>query len=288
VYQYPGLRQPGTDIDLLVKREEFLRAREALLSQGYELQAYRFELLKDFQYEEVFYHPQRGKGKWVIEIHWDLHVGCGSARRETVDHLFDRAVEVNTPSMSFRTLNPVDALISGALHMVFSHPYETQLRWVIDTACLAKSLSVPHDWNQLKERCGRWGGRIAVEYALRLAQNWTGLSLPQGFNDFSTWPQADPGERISIDKAIRKKDRPDAMLKLYLETEASLLRRLGLILRLVFPPPGYIRKVHPPRRNCLMPLSYVAYWHTWTSRMVRRAKASSTQGTMAKNDAHSR
>lgn len=270
VYPDPAARL-ASDIDLLVRPEQFRDAASILTDSGYQSITPRFGILKDLQFEEFFQPVNTSPHYRPIELHWDLHIAFGR-RLAKLDDLFQRRVEVNTPLVTFQTLNPVDTLIFEALHSLLSHSRDIQLKWIVDTALLARNLKVPEDWETLQQRSVESGARTAVEHMLNFARAWTGLELPEGFQDFSTWPAPSDQEQRSLMNALRKPGRPDVMLKMYLAHAPSSSQKVRLLLKLIFPDREYIRETFSSSHNRLLFLSYFRYWQSWVNKALAQIR----------------
>ena len=199
-YPHPSLRRAANDIDLLIRPEEFLRAREILLSLGYHSDSYRFEILRDLQCEETFEPPKGSRNIRPVDLHWELNVDCGMRNRETTQRIFARSIWVKTQDLTFQAMHPVDALAHSAIHLMQNHYREMKLSWICDIGFLGNTLQDNQDWETLQKRSGDWNGLLAVQYALKLAIAWTGMRLPQGYGDFSLWPEPNQTEKASHSK----------------------------------------------------------------------------------------
>jgi hypothetical protein len=211
--------------------------------------AKRFETARDFFREECFIHHENPGNKFPVDlhwVHWELHPFFKGSEQVDMLDLFQRGWKVETPTLAFETLHPVDYLIHSAIHLVMIHKNEMRLSWIYDTALLAQHLQVPDDWETLQERCVAWRARLPLEHCLKMAQAWAGLELPEGFDDFSTWA------------------RPTRSLS----NPSLLLKRIPSLLRLLFPHPDMVRYCYPTSSNWLLPISYMRRWLRWIDDLV--------------------
>jgi hypothetical protein len=271
-YPHLSLRRPGNDIDLLIKPEEFLRAREVLVAQGYHSESYRFEILKDLQCEETLVPPNGSRNMRPVDLHWELNVASGKRDREITRGIFARSIGVKTPDMAFQTMHPVDALAHSAVHLMRNHYRQMKLLWICDMGFLGDAISKGQGWKTVQERSSQWNVLLAVQYALKLAVAWTGLRLPEGYADFSFWPEPEQTERRAIQRAEAKEDRPDLMLRLLLKSAPGLSGKLRLLKNLVFPDISYVCGLHPPLRSWFFPGAYLSYWQWWIKKSCRSVK----------------
>jgi len=269
LYPDPATR-PFHDIDLLVSPEEFPKAREILYKIGYQSTLREFDGFENPGCEEAFIHQTNSRDNCCVELHWELHNFFGMDRDNRTEDLFHRAIEVEIPDLTFECLHWVDALTHAALHLVMTHNQDLRLLWIYDIALLAQKLTVPEDWKLLQERSSIWGARLSVEHSLKMAQVWTGLHLPKGFDDFSTWPKPVEAEISALDNAILRYSRPGVYLKLFLSDSPTVFGKALSLLKLIFPSPDRIRSRYPSSHRWLLPISYVRRWWRWFVKSIRR------------------
>jgi len=269
LYPDPAMRS-SCDLDLLVIPEDVIKARGILERLGYRCLAKRFETARDFFREECFIHQEKPGNKFPVDlhwVHWELHPFFKGSEEVDILDLFQRAWKVETPTLAFETLHPVDYLIHSAIHLIMIHKNEMRLSWIYDTALLAQHLQVPDDWETLQERSVSWSARLPVEHCLKMAQVWVGLELPEGFDDFSTWPQPTEDERTVWADTMRH-HWVTILLKRSLANPSLLIKRVPSLLRLLFPHPDIVRFCYPTSSNWLLPISYVRRWFRWFDDLV--------------------
>jgi hypothetical protein len=269
LYKDPAMR-PSGDLDLLVLPEQVVQARDILESLGYKCLAKRFEVARDFFREECFVHQENPGNKFPVDlhwVHWELHPFFKGSEEVDIEELFQRVWKVETPTLTFETLHPVDYLIHSAIHLVMIHRMEMRLSWIYDTVLLARHLQVPADWETLQERSVAWKARLPLEHCLKMAQVWAGLELPDGFDDFSTWPPPTEDESAVWADTMHH-HWVTILLKRSLANPSLLLKRAPSLFRLLFPHPDIVRLCYPTSSNWLLPVSYVRRWFRWFDDLV--------------------
>ena len=269
LYPDPAVR-PSGDLDLLVMPEKVVQSRGILENLGYRCLAKRFEFAKDFFREECFVDHKNQSNKLPVDlhwVHWELHPFYMGSKEAEIQDLFQRSWRVETPNLVFETLHPVDYLIHSAIHLVMIHRNEMRLSWIYDTALLAQHLQVPNDWERLQERSVAWRARLPLEQCLKMAQVWAGLDLPDGFDDFSTWPPPTEDE-VAVWTDTMHHHWVTILLKRSLANPSLLLKRVPALLRLFFPHPDIVRFCYPASSNWLLPVSYVRRWFRWIDDLV--------------------
>jgi len=264
VYPDPALR-PSSDLDLLVLPEQVSSARAILEEMGYQCLSKRFEGCRTFFREECFIHRENPRNNLMIDLHWalwELHPSSNNRDHIGVRDLFSRAVTVNAPTLSFKTLHPVDALIHAAVHLTMIHGKDMRLIWIYDIVLIARHLHAPHEWEELQEKSVAWRGRLALEYATKLAKVWYNLQLHDGFDDFSRWPEP-AAEETETWLHLTRDHWVTVLLKRNLFNLSWLLKMFRSVFYLLFPPPAVVRFCYPPPRPWLLPLSYIRRWYRW-------------------------
>lgn len=270
-YPDPTTR-PASDIDLLVRSGQFDQARHVMEKLNYRSVTRTFTgIFRDVHCEENYVRNNGAHrhGDLSVELHWELDPFATLQRPGATDGLFARAIKVQAPSFAFRTLQPVDALLHGALHMV-KHAKDNRLIWIRDLALLSEGLSVPDDWRALQERSVAWRARGAVEEALREVAVWDNRVLPPGFDDFSTWPAPSEEERswgqgVPDDRLIGRMRR--YWLACRANASEGSVALIRFWYRVLFPDAETIRLGYPPSHPWLLPVSYVRRWLRWITRV---------------------
>lgn len=268
VYPDPATR-PSSDLDILIKPSQVKRAGALLLELGYKRKTKRFTpFLKDIYNDDLFSPPEKARHFRGIELHWDLYICHGETREVGVEDLFQRAVELKTPSLTMSILHPIDALIYAAIN-IRNHLPRNRLTWIYDTALLAGQLRKADDWKILQQRCVEWRGRNVLETALKLSRDWVGISIPFEFGDFSQWPAP-----VAVESA--RHCRPGMghewfidgvfiyVVRIFrVDSVFSIFSMVTCVFTLLFPSADNIRASYPPSYRWLLPLSYVRRWLNW-------------------------
>lgn len=277
VYPDPALR-PSGDLDLLVLPEQMVKARVTLERLGYKCMGKRFEVTRDFFREEEFLHQKDPRHNLPIDLHWnhwELHAFLMAGRDVRVEDLFQRSRAVETSTLTFETLHPVDALIHSAIHQAIIHRREVRLIWLCDVALLCRGLRRADEWRELQERSVEWHARLAVEMCLNLAQVWLGHRLPGDFQDFSRWPQPSMEER-AVWYDGRGSHWARLLMQRWVSTPSGLLERVHSLFRLLFPHPDMVRLCYPHSPKWLLPVAYIRRWHRWLKELFLNQTVSSS------------
>ena len=170
VYGDIALR-PMSDVDLLVKEEDLLRAGRILLTLGYTQHYPAWEsLLKFYHHLPAFMNKSGTK----IELHWTI-VTPDSPIRVDVAGLWERACPIEVDTVAARAFSTADQFLHLCLHACFH--LETGLD-LIPLCDLAGLMNRKIDWQIVLERAARWGGTKCVYLMLLLVRELLGAAPP--------------------------------------------------------------------------------------------------------------
>jgi hypothetical protein len=180
-----ALRKFG-DLDLLIDKKDFQKAKELLVAQGYKSELADTE---EANYLQSQYHLGfvGAEGKVSIELHWEVAWRYWAYPVE-FDRLWARAVSVSFAGETIASLLPEDSLLLLCVHGG-KHQWE-RLMWICDIA--ESILTHQLDWQQLLRQAQAEGSRRTLLLGLFLAQELLGTELP-----------AIVGQRIQADPKIR-------------------------------------------------------------------------------------
>jgi hypothetical protein len=167
VYGNLSLRKAG-DLDLLVHRRDFRKAKELLLSRGYQIHV-------ALAWKDHLAHR-------TDDINIDLHQGISPRwynYRVTFDDLWDRRGTINLDGKDLATFSLEDLLIVLCLDIVRDTAEATYLRLFkfCDVARVVNSYNA-RNWQRLLEKASQIGARGALLVALRAADDLIGISMP--------------------------------------------------------------------------------------------------------------
>jgi hypothetical protein len=172
VYGNMALRQSG-DIDLLIRSQDFLRIKNAMLELGYvphmtlsqtEEQAYLVS-----GYECSF---DGSAGRHLLELQWALQPRFYAVDID-MNALFRRAVPATVAGRSVKTLCNEDMLVVLTLHAA-KHVWE-RLIWLCD---IAQTVNLPNlDWDRIVAQARELGIVRILSITLRLTNALLGTTL---------------------------------------------------------------------------------------------------------------
>jgi hypothetical protein len=162
------------DLDVMVRKEDVLIARELLLADGYQpaksLTVSQQQVLLRTQHNMQF--TKNGR-LLIVELHWEVasHLFASSVQAAG---LWRDLTEFALDGVTLRTLSADDLLFSLCVHGS-RHLWE-KLAWICDVAELVTRQAV--DWAALLDRAAKTDNERIIFVGLRLAQNLLDLVLP--------------------------------------------------------------------------------------------------------------
>jgi hypothetical protein len=177
VYGDLDLRQ-FNDLDVLVREQDVLRARDLLVSRGYRPE---FQLNKA---QEAAYLRSLSEHKVVrdngmlliVELHWRLTEGYFTFPLDP-DQLWDRLEPLSLAGRQVRSFSPQDLLLILCAHGT-KHLWE-RLEWICDVAQLLGTHQAI-DWQWVIERARALGSERMLLLGLFLANDLLGAAVPTG------------------------------------------------------------------------------------------------------------
>jgi len=166
--------RPMSDIDLLVKEEDLVRAGRILLTLGYKQYFPAWEsLLKTHHHLPPFTNKNGAK----IELHWNI-VTPDSPIKVDLDGLWERACLIKVDNVEVRAFSLEDLFLHLCIHACVHLQTGLDLIPLCDIAGLIKTSADKIDWQIVIERATRWGGQKCVYLMLLLVRELLGAAPP--------------------------------------------------------------------------------------------------------------
>jgi hypothetical protein len=164
------------DLDILVAREEILKAKELLVRRGYE-PALQLNSDEERIYVQTHhdYKFTRGNNEAVVEIQWGITQWSFAFPLE-FDQIWQRREQTVLAGAAVLTISSEDLLLALCVHGA-KHRWE-RLKWICD---IAELVGVDRDricWNRLTARARALGGERMLLLGLFLAHDLLDASLP--------------------------------------------------------------------------------------------------------------
>ena len=243
VYKRTTLR-PMSDVDVLVRREDFERAGRLLQAAGFA--PYREVTGSDemsIRTQTLWLRPSPPGGG--IDLHWHPIDSGYYARTVPMTWFWEHTVAALLGNRSMRVLSPEAQLIHLGAHSELHHAGEGWL-WLYDIAALINKFGGALDWELIVDTAARfeWGHSLRV--ALERAQTTFGVAVPERVNARLATLRATRQERLA-----RVLAEPTAHQAAFLFDglhQRDWRARARYLGRALFPAPEFMR-MHGPIRN---------------------------------------
>jgi Uncharacterised nucleotidyltransferase len=165
-----------SDLDILVSREDMLKAKELLTLRGYkpnlELSPSQEAAYLRSQHDYRFIRTHDGL---VVELQWKVTKRLFSFPFDFND-VWSRSEPVALAGAEIMTLRPEDLFLILCVHGA-KHRWE-QLKWICDIAELVAAYRQKIDWGKVVDRARMLGGERMLLLGLLLAHRFLGAVLP--------------------------------------------------------------------------------------------------------------
>jgi hypothetical protein len=163
------------DLDVIVHREDVLKAKELLIALGYrpqhQLTRAQEEAFLHYEREHTFSHAANGT---LVELHWEVTWRAFSFALNG-ESLWRHLERVPLGGGTVLTFSPTDTLlvlcVHGAIHLWW------RLGWIYDVAWLLQT-NKELDWERLEQQATAQSGRRMLHLGLFLANDLLGANIP--------------------------------------------------------------------------------------------------------------
>jgi len=239
--------RPMSDMDLLLKEEDLVRAGRILLTLGYQQYFPAWEsMLKTYHHLPPF----KNKSGSIIELHWNI-VTPDSPIKVDLDGLWERACLIKVDNVEVRVFSPEDLFLHLCIHACFHLQTGIDLIPFCDMAGLIKTSAAKIDWQIVIARATRWGGQKCVYLMLLLVRELLGTAPPD-----KIMSEIKPADYQSafFDEALEQifNEKPSGQLIRRRIGKLSKIKKVkgikGRILALLkgaFPSRAYLARIYP-------------------------------------------
>ena len=257
IYGDIGLRSM-TDVDMLVKRPDLMRAGEKLLEMDYMPSR---ELWSELANTARHHLPPFTKADAAkIEVHWLLLGQLGPSKRAIVspfridiDELWERAQPAVIADKQVLVLSPGDLLLHLCVHTFYHHRFLVGVKGCCDIAETIRYYKGEIDWKRVQARAQQWGAGNCVYLTLYLARELLKADVPDEVLDglvpgdwkpqFVTWAKE---QIFTVPEQVKGQGNLPEMHNLARVREAQgVWGKVVTFLKIVFPPKEIMAIIYP-------------------------------------------
>ncbi len=264
VYPDPALRA-FNDLDVVVRERDWAAMHRLLVKMGFEPEADLPQPPPKLVPQAVLYelkYRHQGYNWFLVEVHYDDLLNAGLASRD-VEGFWQRAIRVDLEGVPVKALSLEDQLIHLCAHAHY-HAY-TRLNCFSDMAFIVRDHAAQLDWERLLQAVRIEEAQVGVYYSLRFLDQLLGVSVPEDVlaalqpDPFRRWwhERYLPEEKVLSLQPMWRPDFSFYFIPLFKRLLPDLLvmgrrgDKLRYLLRLLLPPPGWLRDYyklsHTPR-----------------------------------------
>lgn len=168
----------SSDLDLLVRREDFPRAKNELTKIGYVAtrRPYSEEFIGNFLRHQGFSKPESSHNSTYLEIHWNFYVK--RPKEFDMSPVWKNATSISINGFRVLTLSASDTLLHLAINLRL-HGY-LSLRLFGDLYALMARYQEKIDWHYVIRQAEGNGQRVGLYYALYFARELLDAEIPIG------------------------------------------------------------------------------------------------------------
>lgn len=273
VYPNIGLR-PMSDLDILVKADEFIRARAVILSCGYQEQAVQSVVLnRQIGHHRHYVHHAYPGIK--LELHWGI-VACESTYIVApMEWFWENVLPANNALLDFENrskvqcfrLAPTAYLLYAAGHIGFQHGvFDSPLIWLYDLHLLFHGYGSEINWDTLIDRAVRSRWNYALFTVLQILVDIFQTPVPQN-TLMSLVREPDPVQvRLVTAKMV---SLSGWQRKWYTLLSLGRVQQVQFIMAEFFPDREYLEQ-STCNQNKFWPLLYLYYWKYILKRSLKK------------------
>ena len=166
----------SSDLDLLVRKEDFPRVKNELARIGYvpTRRPYSKEFVGTFVRHQGFSKPDPSHNRTYLEIHWNFYLK--HPKEFDMSWAWKNAISMNIDGFRVLTLSPSDTLLHLAINLRL-HGYPS-LKLFSDLYALTHRYQEEIDWHYVTRQAEGNGQRVGLYYALYFARELLDAEIP--------------------------------------------------------------------------------------------------------------
>jgi len=239
--------RPMSDIDLLLKEEDLVKAGRILLTLGYKQDFPAWEsMLKTYHHLPFF----TNKSGTIIELHWNI-VTPDSFVKVDLDGLWARACLIKVDNIEVRAFSAEDLFLHLCIHACFHLQTGIDLIPFCDLAGLLKTSAAKIDWQIVIARASRWGAQKCVYLMLLLVRELLGAAPPDKIMSAIKPADYQPAFFTEALEQILDEKSSDQLIRRRIGKLSKIKKIKGIkgkvlaFLKGAFPSRAYLARIYP-------------------------------------------
>lgn len=261
VYGNPALR-PMSDLDLLIRKEDFMKAERQLLALGYSLSAIEFPKWWAERFAgKRLYAKGNNLPIYVVEVHWHItnYIWIRSdGRQAEVDRIWNKAQIVRIAGVNTLSLSVEDLILHISIHLAIQH-FNFRLIWLRDIGELIRYCQERINWQEIIDRARQLGIERPMHYTLKCSQELLKAQVPDKVLAELKPPHTNSLENRFFGWLISMSEKKmDDMKLLYQYFKIpGIGEKIRFLLGLTFPGMAYMRNRYSVPKSKLVYLYYL-------------------------------
>jgi hypothetical protein len=218
------------DTDLMVSPDDVTRAEKILILHGFKLP----EIYDESDRPSTEHTWERASDEAVVDLHWGI-TGMDKDPKELFDRLYSTHVRMDLRGREVSTLDPAAMALHVVLHAA---QHGDELQKTLDDLERALARAPMELWVQTKDLAEELNAVTAFAAGLRLDPRGRKVAMELQL----------PSD-VSVEVALRSEGAPPLALGLDWLSRQPLHRKFLLILKNLFPSPGFMRAWTPLARK---------------------------------------
>lgn len=179
VYGNPALR-PISDLDLLIKKKDFMKAERQLVELGYTLTRIEFSKWWAERFAGERFYAKGNDLPIYVDMHWRItnYVWIRSdGRQAEVDRIWNNAQIARIAGVNTLSLSVEDLILHTSIHLAIQH-FNFRLIWLRDIGELIRHYQGRIDWQEIVDRARQLGIERPMHYSLKCSKELLKAQVP--------------------------------------------------------------------------------------------------------------
>ncbi|MFV1951387.1 MAG: nucleotidyltransferase family protein [Nitrospinota bacterium] len=242
IYDEISLR-PMTDVDLLIKREDFKKTNEILNTLGFKAKDRAPDIYEAIfsSYLNTFDYTNSGGMAFSLHLHWHLINSTipthSYIHKINMDKIWRDADQVSISGSKTMILSPHHFIIHLSEHALRVRHSLNRLIFLLDISKTIQRFNDRLDWEKLIKESYEFNLHRMVYQALHLNKIYMATqSLPEYVIDRLRPARLSLGERIFMAYALKGKYPTGLSYTIHLSMNENFFQKIRFIYRTIFPP----------------------------------------------------